>query len=216
VRRDFRNPEGTPAADSARYASFSQNSTLSYGGTAFSAGAEWRPRPSMSVAASARHGGTIKTRFGEDVQSEARVPDRYGAGVRYDGITGTTLAARVNWERWSSMQGLTLPGLPVSDVVEYGVGADVAGPRLGGSPILLRVGGRWRELPFGVRAVVFSGLPAAGDIRETAFTGGIGVPLAAGRVLIDIGAQRASRSSDTRSDVSEQAWTLSFGLRVRP
>jgi hypothetical protein len=104
----------------------------------------------------------------------------------------------------------------VSDVVEFGVGADVAGPRLGGSPILLRVGGRWRELPFGVRAVVLRALPAASDIRETAYTGGIGLPLAAGRVVIDFGAQRATRSSDTRSDVSEQAWTLSFGLRVRP
>jgi hypothetical protein len=128
----------------------------------------------------------------------------------------------VNWEGWSNLEGLGRergpdePPLPIDDVMEISVGADVAGPRVGGVPLQLRLGGRWRDLPFGVPADEVRDLPEARDVRETAITGGLGLPLAGGRALIDVGVQRASRSSDVRSDARERAWTLSVGLRVRP
>jgi len=216
IERDFRNPADAANADTVTYGVFLQRSTLSYSGTAFSAGVNWRPVSSVSFGASARRGGSMRTRRAGSTLSTAQVPDRYGAAVRYDGIAGTTLAARVNWEGWSSMAGLSRPGLPVSDALEYGVGADVAGPRIGALATQFRLGARVRDLPFGVREDPLRALPAAGDVRETAFSAGAGLPLAGGRAIVDVGVQRASRSSDGRPDAEERAWTASVGLRVRP
>jgi hypothetical protein len=145
------------------------------------------------------------------------VPHRLGAGLRFDGIKGATIAARVNWEGWSSLEGLTPhEGLPVSDTFEYGVGADVAGPRIGSNSVMLRLGVRLRDLPFGVRADSGRSLPEVRDVRELGFAGGVGIPLASNRAMVDLAVQRAARSPSGRSDLEERAWTLSLGLRVRP
>jgi hypothetical protein len=61
----------------------------------------------------------------------------------------------------------------------------------------------------------------AGDseVRELAFAAGIGAQFSRNRAAFDVTLQRASRtpnSSATIGDVRERAYTLSFGLRVRP
>jgi hypothetical protein len=113
------------------------------------------------------------------------------------------------------MSGLS-DGVPVRDALEYGVGADVVGPRLGTNPLALRAGVRVRDLPFSVRR------PGAADgfdtfeVREVAFSGGLGFLLAANRAMLDLGVQRASRSASGAGDLDESAWTVSVGLRIRP
>ena len=215
LRNDF---TPVPGADTTTvFQAATESRTVGYSGAALSAGAEWRPSRAIAVAASARRGGDLRADAGDTLIATARVPNRYGVGVRYEGLRGATLAARVNWEGWSSLADLTpRDGLPVSDTFEYGVGADVAGPRIGASTVSVRLGVRLRDLPFGLRAEPTRSLPEARDVRELAFSGGLGIPLASNRAMVDLALQHASRSASSRSDVDERAWTLSLGLRVRP
>lgn len=203
------------AADTAEIGAVQQQRVLGYSGNAISGGFEWRPGRSLALAASGRVGSDLTTRVGDTTVSKARVPSRAGVGLRFDGITGASIAARVDWQGWSAMRGLS-DGVPVRDALEYGLGADVVGPRLGTNAMALRAGVRVRDLPFGVRRPDGADGVDNLDVREVAFSGGLGFLLAANRAMVDIGVQRASRSADGAGDLDERAWTLSVGLRVRP
>jgi hypothetical protein len=52
-------------------------------------------------------------------------------------------------------------------------------------------------------------------VTEKSFSFGTGTLLARGRAALDFAAIRAMRSS-TATGIKENAWTLSFGLTVRP
>jgi hypothetical protein len=59
-------------------------------------------------------------------------------------------------------------------------------------------------------------LPAGYDgqaVRESSWNGGLGVPVAAGRAVIDLGLVRATR---TAPGVTETAWLVSLGVGIRP
>lgn len=177
---------------------------LSYSGGALSAGFALQLSNVLNLAGSVQRGGELRTRAGDTLVSSARAPDRLGGGVQYTGITGTTLAARAEYMKWSNMQGLGSPALSAFDTWEVGGGADVAGPRFGSRPIMLRAGARWRELPFGV---------AGTKATEFEVGGGLGFQFPFERATADIGMRRASRSA---GDARESAWTLSLGVSVRP
>jgi hypothetical protein len=210
------------AADSVDLAAATTGVELGYSGTAISGGFEWRPVRALALAASGRRGSTLRLDSAETEIARARVPDRWGVGLRFDGVKGAVLAARVDWEGWSSLtdlapsRGTPPQSLPASDTYEYGIGADLVGPRIGSSVIGLRLGARLRDLPFGARAIPLLDLPEAKTVREVAYSGGLGIPLAQNRAMVDLGVQYADRSASGRPDVKEHAWTLSFGLRVRP
>lgn len=182
-----------------------QRSSISYGGMAVSAGAEWRPSRLFSVAASARKGGALRARTGDTLLASGRVPDRFGAGIRYDGLGGAALAARLDWTGWSSLGALGSDSLSAKNAWDFGAGADVNGPKIGERVVTLRSGVRWRTLPFGLRGA---------EVRELALSAGVGLPLARERAMLDLGLLRAMRSA--AGDARERAWTLSVGLTVRP
>jgi hypothetical protein len=76
---------------------------------------------------------------------------------------------------------------------------------MGNRIIFIRTGFRTRTLPF----------QADGhDVRENSGTGGLGTTFANGRVLTDFAAIYASRISGLPA--TEHAWTLSFGISLRP
>ena len=72
-------------ADSLRYRTIAQSSTLNYSGTAASAGLEVDLLPSLSVALSGRAGGAIKLYDGDTLLSKGRVPDHYDGSVSFQG-----------------------------------------------------------------------------------------------------------------------------------
>jgi len=85
------------------------------------------------------------------------------------------------------------------------LGAEFNGVRFASIPLALRVGTRWRNLPF----------PADGhQVHETSFAGGLGLTLAQGHALFDIGAVHAARSAGI--GITEAAWTLTMGFTIRP
>jgi hypothetical protein len=204
VTGDFVDPTDTSTTNP--FLQLNQARTLSFSGIGLSAGAEWRPLRPVLLAVSGRHGGTLRLNAGDTLVRSARIPDRLGGAVVFDGIPGTTLTARVNWEQWSSLDGLVSSEVRTFDATEYSAGADVAGPRLLGRALMLRVGGRRRTLPFSA---------AGAKVDETAFAAGFGLPLAGERAMMDFGAQRASRSA-SGVGASERSWTIGLGFTVRP
>jgi hypothetical protein len=140
---------------------------------------------------------------------QATVPDRLGVGVCVDRFPGASFTASYARTRWTNMNGLGASSLLISDAPEFGAGAEVVGPHVGPSQLLLRFGGRHRTLPFGLDG---------SQVRETAFAGGFSAPFTAGRAVLDVTAQHATRSLSPAlaTSASEHAWTLSVGLTVRP
>ena len=204
--------------DTTRFGGVSDSSTLDYSGLALSAGIEVTPLRGVSFAGSARRGGALRTQRDDSTLTRGDAPDRYGLGVRIDRVTGATFAA--SWARtaWTNMRGLADPRpgrtpFDVRDTDELMVGVEAVGPRVGDNVILLRLGGRDRDLPFGVQG---------SGVRERALTGGLGIPFVGGRALADLAVQRAARTprggdaASAARDARESAWTLSVGFTVRP
>jgi len=189
--------------DTLRFVADTQSTTLSFGGNAYSVGAQalW-PRLG-TIGVSYRHGGTLRAYNGNTVVGEGTAPDHFGASVVYLGINGTALGVRAARDRWTSMQGLS-PSMNVHEGWDVGAGADVTGPRFGGSPVGLRAGVRWRTLPFS---------PTVTPVKERTLSGGFGFPMSRGSVELHMGLLRATRTS---GNVTENAWTISTGFAVRP
>jgi len=191
--------------DSLRYGTLSRALTISYLGAGFSAGATWRPHEQIAVAASFRSGGGLDVTVGDTVLASGNIPNRFGAGIRFDGLPGASVALSVERTQWSSLDELLQTDLTANDTWEVGVGAEMQGPKMRNVPILFYLGYRQRDLPFAV----------SGDVsKERFYSAGTGLPLAGPRVLLDMSVQRASRSEV--QGVSENAWIFSMGFTVRP
>ncbi|MGZ8376282.1 MAG: hypothetical protein ACXWZS_01300 [Gemmatirosa sp.] len=202
-------------ADTSRFGSVSDSSTLDYSGTAVSGGVEITPLRGLSIAASARRGLDLRVQRNDSTLRESSAPDRVGVGVRFDRITGASFAVGYAHNTWTRMRELGSSALEVHDGAEFMAGVEAVGPRLGDVPVLIRLGGRDRVLPFGL---------AGAEVKERSYSGGIGLPFAGGRALADLAVQRASRSlsgsvpagSPLAGGASERAWTISVGFTVRP
>lgn len=190
--------------DSAGILSHSQENVVSYSGFAGSVGVSFHPSSIIGFALSARKGAQVRASSGDTTIATANIPDRFTAGVTFDGISGATLSARVSRELWSSLDDIS-PNLEAADSWDASVGAEASGPRVMQRVVTLRAGARRRTLPFN-----FDGA----EVTETAFMAGFGAPLARNRASFDFAIQRATRASS--GDVKERGLILSFGLRVSP
>jgi hypothetical protein len=190
--------------DSLRFLGNSQESVVAFTGFGGSLGFSYHPSRIIGFAVSARKGGKLRAAAGDTALGDANIPDRVSAGVTYDGITGATLSARVSYDTWSALSGLS-SSTEALDGWDASLGAEASGPRVMQRIVTVRAGGRYRTLPFG-----FNGE----KVRETAFMAGFGVPLTRNRASFDFAVQRAMRS--TSGSVKERGLILSFGLRVSP
>ena len=190
--------------DSLRFSAFTQSRVLGFGGGAVSGGVQL-VSSKFVAAGSARYGGNLSVTSEDTVLAKARVPNRFGASLAYIGIANSTIAIRTSRDSWSSLGSLGSPDLRAVDAWDTSIGADVAGPHLGQRIVYLRGGYRMRTLPF----------QASGqDVNEKSITAGIGTAFAANHVITDLALIRASRTANLSA--SEHAWTLSFGIAVRP
>ena len=190
--------------DTVAFATATQQRILSFSGTAASAGVQFVAKD-LLFALSARQGGSLTMSAGDTTLTHARVPNRFGGSVTYTGIANSYISARTSRDNWSVMGSLGSPGLQGVDAWDTSVGADIAGPKLGDRPLFLRAGFRDRTLPFRANA---------NSVTEKSVSFGLGTLFAQGRVLSDFAVIHASRSAEVNA--SESAWTLSFGLSVRP
>ncbi len=192
--------------DTTRFGGVLDSSRVIYFGTALSVGGEWRVRKGLAAMASYRRGGSMDTRVRDTVRSTARVPNRMGLAVRYDGIPGSVFAAGIEQQEWSSMRGLGSDFVQPNDAMNWHVGAETSGPRLGGLPMLVRAGYARNELPFGVDGR---------SVTETRLTAGLGIPFAREQAAIDLSVQRANRTL-VGGGAKESAWLLGLGVQIRP
>jgi hypothetical protein len=191
--------------DTAKFGTVQRSLRLGFQGTGLSAGAVWRPVRALAVAASAAQGGKLEMRLADTVIASAHGPSRLGAGVRFDGIEGVSLA--MSWQRtdWSKLSSLGSDSLGAQTVDDVGIGADLTGPRMRNVAIMVHLGGRQRDLPF---------LAAGASVRERQFAGGVTLPFGGPRAQADLGIIRAMRTGG--GTTKENAWILSFGISVRP
>jgi hypothetical protein len=161
---------------------------------------------SVTAGFSARHGGNLNLSSEDTLLTSAKVPNRYGASIAYTGIANSAIAIRTSRDDWSSLGSLGTPNLHAVDAWDTSVGADLAGPKIGDRILFLRGGYRTRTLPFQT---------GTHTVTEQSFTGGLGTAFAAGHVLGDFAIIHSNRSAEGLS-ASEHAWTMSFGISVRP
>jgi hypothetical protein len=194
--------------DSLKFASISQTTTLGFRGYAGSAGVLLRPSRNIGFAISGRKGQKIEARNADSAVSEANVPDRVGFAIAYEGIPGSSVSAHASKEMWSQMNGLgSSTATAAVDTWEGGFGLESLGPRIIGRQTVLRLGSRYRTLPF---------LAAGEEVKELSFAGGIGAQFFRNRATFDVTLERAGRKVSGDVDAKERAFILSFGLRVRP
>jgi hypothetical protein len=198
---------GRTFSNNAAFGNFADSSTLGFDGGAVSGGIELVAEKLAIASASFRKGGNLNARRNDTTLASAHVPDHAGFSLAYVGVTGTEIAARTSFDKWSQLNGLGRGTSMAVDTWDTSVGADIAGPRLGSRPLQFRLGGRWRTLPYTVGT-------AQDKVRETSVSGGLGTAFGAGRVLTDITVMHARR--DAGIAVDERAWTLSIGLAIRP
>lgn len=192
--------------ESVKALPFVQTDVYSYVGTGVSVGVDAQPSPLFAIAASAELGGTLRVRRNDTLQTKSTVPSRAGVGIRYDGVAGLTLAARAEWEGWSEMTGVGLPGNSPHDGWDFGAGVEIVGPKVAERGVVLRAGAQTRTLPF----------TADGEtVRENDLSAGLGIPLGVQRTALDLTVQRAFRTAPVLG-ISEAAWMLSAGLTIHP
>lgn len=193
-------------ADTLTFGSVDDSSRVTYYGMALSVGGEFQIVKGLAVQGSYRAGGSLESRIRDTVRTQGSVPDRAGLSLRYDGIAGSTFAIGVEKAAWSQMKGLGSDLVQAHDATNIRAGAEVAGPRLRGSPVLLRVGYAKNELPFGANSQT---------VKESRITGGLGLPIKPDFATVDISVQRANRTMSGGA-IKEGAWMLGFGLQIRP
>jgi hypothetical protein len=125
-------------ADTVVYAIPEETSTATFGGTAVSFGVELAPTKKISVAGSARLGFRMRADLTDSTRLNADVPNRAGAAIRWE-VGGANVAARYNWEGWSAMRGLSSSTTAVFDTREFGVGAELIGPKIRGARAISRM-----------------------------------------------------------------------------
>ena len=205
--------------DTLKYATLVDTQTVTYTGTAYSAGFDLDAGGIATFSGSYKYGGPLSIKRADTTFRSAKVPDRLSLGAAFVGIKGTMIGIRTSKDTWSNMRGLFADSANarISDAWDTSVGADVQGPRFLGVPLQLRAGVRRRTLPFGTPAYTSAlGVtqPAA-DVKESSYSFGTGGAIARGHATFDLAFIHASRSA-TSVPATEQAWTMSLGVSVRP
>lgn len=192
-------------SDSQTFGGLDDTLKLGYVGSALSAGAIWSPLPVLAFAASGRLGRSLRVTSNDTTLGRAEIPNSYSVAVRFDGLPGTSLAARAERTLWSSLSTLGSATAVAVDAWDYSIGIEATATPGRAAPILYRVGYRDRGLPF---------VASGHAIKERSIAAGGSLPLSGGRAGIDFAVWRAVRRASLATD--ESAWVISVGLTVRP
>ena len=198
---------GHTFSNNAAFGNFADSSTLGFDGGAVSAGLQL-VAPKLAIASvSFRKGGRLNATRSDTSLGHASVPDRLGFSLAYVGVAGSSIGIRTALDKWSSLNGLNRGTSRAVDTWDTSLGADLAGPHLGSQALMLRLGGRWRTLPYEVG-------PNNDKVDEKSLSAGVGTTFANGRVITDVTLAHARR--DAGIGITERAWTLSIGFGIRP
>lgn len=188
------------------YVDFVNIAVTDYTGHGVSFGATAEVLPRLLLAGSLRLNSSLTAKATDGGRATTALPLEAGFGVVGTPARGVSLALSGSYAGWSSAaDDLVAAGEERSrDTWSLGIGTEFDTFRGGSSRIPLRLGYRWRQLPF----------PVAGRLlSETAFSGGFALDLAAGRTTIDVAVERGSRSAGPQ----QETFTSGFlGVILRP
>jgi hypothetical protein len=197
--------------DSA-FVPFAIQSNTTFRGVAVSFGAIAAPSRRLLLAAALRFDGRLRAET-VDTTVDVRMPVEFDAGASWQPTTGLAFTGSVGYGSWSrASTDLVAAGQqPARNAWSADVGAEVGVLRLGRTPLPLRVGYRWRQLPFLIPAQDSTAPPVG--LTERAFTVGFGLTGAGGRATVDVAFRFGSRAA---GGVRESFTTTLVGLTVVP
>ncbi|MFL5561537.1 MAG: hypothetical protein ACJ79K_08690 [Gemmatimonadaceae bacterium] len=195
---------------STEFSPYGQSADIRFSGSALSAGVTVRPNRHLSVALSARRGENVTLTRRDSTLGTARVPDRLGAGIAWELVPRTTLAADADWTGWSSLAPLSTQSKP-QDALGLSIGVETPGPRFAGRALTVRGGFRHRELAYTAPVGSSGGAPVFSQVKENAVGLGLSAPFAYDRALLQIYGQRALRNV-----AAEKSFTFGVGISIRP
>lgn len=200
----------TTTTTSTEFSPYGQSADIRFSGSAFSAGATIRPMRQLQLAVSARRGESVTLTRRDSTVATGRVPDRLGAGLTWQLVPRTIVAADADWTGWSSLAPLSTQSKP-QDALGLSIGVETPGPRLAGRAITVRGGFRHRELAYNAPTGTSGGTTTFEQVRENSVGLGLSAPFAYDRALIQIYGQRALRSV-----AAEKSFTFGVGVSIRP
>ena len=204
------DPRTATTTTSTEFSPYGQSADIRFSGSAYSAGATIRPLKQIALAVSARRGESVRLTRRDSTIATARVPDRLGAGLTYEFVPRTIVAADADWTGWSSLAALSQQSKP-RDALGLSIGVETPGPRFVGRALTLRGGFRHRTLAYTAPVSTTGSTVNFDQVRENAISLGISAPFAYDRALVQIYGQRALRSV-----AAEKSFTIGVGISVRP
>jgi hypothetical protein len=191
--------------DSLAYLPFAVQSSTTYRGVAASFGVVAAPLPWVALAASLRVAGRLRAES-PDATVDVPMPVELHFGLSAQPLAGLELATTVGYASWSRASAALLASdsEPARNTWSVGAGAGLSLLRVGRSPVPLRVGYRWRQLPFPIGGAA---------LTEHAASLGLGFTAAGGRATVDVSVERGTRAAGA---TRESFTTTMLGLTVRP
>jgi len=195
VARTFSNPA---------YAPYAERSQLVFSGTGVSAGVVLLPTSAIELAASARLDGNLKTTSATRRAGTVGLPLSLSGGLRLTPAAGISLSSTAVRHSWSTAQPDLAAPTRAFDTWDIGGGVELSRPQARGLAPPIRLGMRYRQLPFS---------NVATQPTETVLSGGTGVSLAGGLANLDLAVERFRRSG---GGATEQGWHFSLGMVMTP
>ena len=203
----------TFTSDTLAYLPFTLQSVTSFTGVGVSLGVVAAPASTVTAAASVRVSGRLRAEA-PDTTVDVPMPVEVNAGVSVQPVGGLVLATTVGYASWSrSSAALVAAGQQgARDAWSVGAGADLALLKVGRALVPVRIGYRWRQLPFPIPDSTGVG-PILAPLSERALSLGFGFTAAGGRATVDAAFEWGSR---TAGGLRESFATTLVGLTVRP
>lgn len=186
------------------YLPYVEQQHLVFSGYGVSGGVVLRPTHAIELAGTARLDGRLTSRIGGDSVGTAQLPVSLTGGLRLTPVHGLSWATTATHRSWSRAQADLGPSTQAFDTWEVASGLELTGRGTRGTGIPVRLGVRYRQLPFS---------NVGTQPTETVLAGGSGIVLASGRAALDFAVERFRRSG---GGAEEQGWHFSAGVTVIP
>ena len=188
------------------YIAYKDVATTDFSGVGVSLGAQGRLGDHFAVAGAVRLNGRLRATADDGASARIAMPAEFSGGVMFAPARGFGFAATVGYQTWArAADDLVAAGRERSrSVWSVAIGSEIDAFDFLGQRVPLRIGYRWRQLPFPV---------AGAALSEHAVSGGLGLTLAGGRATLDAGVDIGSRTAGT---VTERFTTGFVGVIVRP
>jgi hypothetical protein len=187
------------------YVSYSESNHVVFSGVGVSAGVVLRPLRSLELAGAARVNGRLSSQLGNQNLGSVQLPVALTGGLRLlIPRAGVSWSGTATWSSWSRAQPDLVAPTQAFDTWDLSSGIELHDRDTGARGLPIRVGVRYRQLPFSNLAT---------QPTELVFSAGTGLVLAHGRAEIDIAGEHVQR---TGGGATEHGWQIAAGILVLP